>query len=127
MKLVEVSLRVEDAPADDLRSLYGWLAGEDDLRGQVHLAQAPPQSGMLGTLPDVLQVVLANGGAGAVLAGAVVAWVRNRTTNITVKLTRKDGTTAEVNAERLQRMDAAAVHAVVNELNQVLNADRATP
>jgi membrane-associated two-gene conflict system component 1 (EACC1) len=118
---VEIAVRVEDATADELRSLHQWLAGEEDLRGRVHLVQNPPQSGTLGTLPDLLQVVLANGGAGAVLAGAVVAWVRNRTTNVTVKLTRADGTMAEVSAERLRNKDAAIVHAVVADLSEALN------
>ena len=118
---MEIAVRVEDATGDDVRSLYRWLAAEDDLRGRVHLIQSPPQSGTLGTLPDLLQVVLANGGAGAVLAGAVVAWVRNRTTNVTVKLTRRDGTTAEVSAERLRRKDAAMVQAMVADLSEALD------
>lgn len=118
---MDVSVRVEDGTADELRSLYQWLTGEDDLRGRVRLTQAAPQSGTLGTLPELLQVVLADGGAGAVLAGAVVAWVRNRTTDITVKFSRPDGTTTEVSAKRLRGKDAATVHAVVTDLSQLLD------
>jgi hypothetical protein len=107
---------------DELRSLYGWLVGEEELRGRVHLKESVPEPGRLGTLPLGLEIALAPGG-GAVLASAVVAWLRYRTSDLTCRVTRPDGGAVEVSAKRVR--DPASVRALVAELSDSLGENAA--
>jgi hypothetical protein len=120
---VDVVVAVEGLRAgDELRSLYGWLVGEDELRGRVHLKESAPDPGSLGTLPLGLEIVLAPGG-GAVLASAMVAWLRYRTSDLICRVTRPDGGVVEVSAKRVR--NSASVQALVAELSDSLREDAA--
>ena len=44
---VTVSVVGRDAGGEELRSLFTWLAGEDEFRGQVRLVEAVPIAGAL--------------------------------------------------------------------------------
>ncbi|MFI9629393.1 hypothetical protein [Streptomyces sp. NPDC052042] len=107
--------------ADELRSLYEWLFTEEELRGRVRLVQSPPPPGALGSVPEMLTVALAPGGVSAVLASAAIAWMRHRTGEVVCKLTRPDGTSVEVSAQRVRGSDVAEVRELVAELTQMLN------
>lgn len=121
--VVDVVVVVEGPGAgDEVRSLYGWLVGEDELRGRVQLRESAPESGALGALPLGLEIALAPGG-GAVLASAVVAWLRHRTSDLTCRVTRPDGGAVEVSAKRVR--DSASVQALVAELVDSLGEDAA--
>lgn|GEM_PF-2229973 len=116
--IVGVVVVVEGSGAgDEVRSLYGWLVGEDELRGRVHLREPAPESGRLGTLPLGLEIALAPGG------GAVLAWLRYRTSDLTCRVTRPDGGAVEVSAKRVR--DPASVQAWVAELSDSLREDAA--
>lgn len=112
--------------ADELRSLYQWLAAETELRGRVRWVEGPPRPGALGSVPEALTIVLAPGGVAAVLASAAVAWVRHRAPEVTCKLTRPDGASAEVSARRVRGTDLAGVRAMVAELSATLDGDTGT-
>ncbi|WP_407698688.1 effector-associated constant component EACC1 [Streptomyces fagopyri] len=62
----------------------------DEIRGRVGLAESPPIPGSLGPVTDGLLVAL---GPGAVTAPAttLVAWIRQRRSEVTLKVTRSDG------------------------------------
>ncbi|MCX5434751.1 hypothetical protein OHU11_41985 (plasmid) [Streptomyces sp. NBC_00257] len=107
--------------ADELRSLHEWLSAEDELRGRVRLVQAPPPPGALGTAGEMLTVVLAPGGVTAVLASTAVAWMRHRTGAVVCKLTKPDGTSVEVSAQRVRGSDVAEVRELVGELARMLD------
>ncbi|WP_461006533.1 effector-associated constant component EACC1 [Streptomyces capparidis] len=109
--------------ADELRSLHGWLVAEEELRGRVRLVQSAPPPGALGSVPETLAVVLAPGGASAVLASAVIAWMRHRTGEVVCKLTRPDGSSVEVSAQRVRGTDVAQVRELVSELAETLVDD----
>jgi Effector Associated Constant Component 1 len=117
---VEVSITVPGATADQLRSLHAWLVNEEELRGRVQLAGPPPRQDALGGTPEMLVVALSQGGAGAVLASALVAWVRHRTSDIVCCLHRPDGTTAQVSGRRVRRADPAMLKELVAELSRSL-------
>ena len=106
-----------------LRSLLAWLVSEDELRGRVKLVQPRPNPGELGALADTLQVLLAPGGAVAVLAAAVVSWTRRQRSDLRVTLHRGDSVIAEVEATRLRGLDAATLPAVVDSLRRSLNGE----
>ncbi|WP_256074496.1 effector-associated constant component EACC1 [Streptomyces sp. PpalLS-921] len=107
--------------ADELRSLYEWLSAEEELRGRVRLVQAPPPPDALGSVPEMLTVALAPGGVSAVLASAAIAWMRHRTGEVVCKLTKPDGTSVEVSAQRVRGSDLTEVRDLVTELTQLLN------
>ncbi|MCX4400079.1 hypothetical protein OG887_43230 (plasmid) [Streptomyces sp. NBC_00053] len=107
--------------ADELRSLHEWLSAEEELRGRVRLVQSPPPPNALGSVPEMLTVALAPGGVSAVLASAAIAWMRHRTGEVVCKLTKPDGTSVEVSAQRVRGSDVAEVRELVTELTQMLN------
>jgi membrane-associated two-gene conflict system component 1 (EACC1) len=108
---------------DPARSLRSWLVDEHELRGHIRLMEGPPEPGQLGSWPETLAVVLAPGGAAAVLAGALVSWVRWHRSDLRVALRRRDGQRAEVEVNRLRGMDAATLPAVIDALGRWLDAD----
>lgn len=75
---MDVRICVEGDHADDLRALYAWLGDEQELRGQVRLAQVPPGSTQLGGVTDAIVVALGAGGAGTALVTSLTNWVKAR-------------------------------------------------
>lgn len=72
---VTVSVAGRDAAVEELRSLFTWLAGEEEFRGRVRLVETAPEPGTLGGWPEAVVVALGQGGAVTVLASAVIAWM----------------------------------------------------
>jgi hypothetical protein len=72
-------------------------------------------------------VVLALGASGAVssAAGVVVAWLRRRPSDVTVTVTRPDGTVVEINAERVRGMNREELDALIHTLAE--DIDRPPP
>jgi Effector Associated Constant Component 1 len=88
---------------DVLRSLLDWLRHEDALRGRVRAAQTPVRPGEMGGVLDVLEVALGSGGAGAVLATSVSAWLSQpRRADVTLTVTAEDGRHIELDARRVR-------------------------
>ncbi|MFI7125626.1 hypothetical protein ACIBQ1_08015 [Nonomuraea sp. NPDC050153] len=117
---VELSV-VGDSPGDALRDLYSWLSEEPELRGRVRIVEAPPEPGALGTAPDVLQLALGAGGAFATTATVVIAWLRTRRGELTVKLSRgQEQAEVELTAKGIKDLDAAAVRTMTDHLAQAL-------
>jgi hypothetical protein len=116
-----VQIRVE-AAGDSSASLLTWLRAEPDLRGRVHLAGSPPQPDSLGTVADVLTVAVGEGGVASVLASALIAWIRRRTGDTVVTLTRPDGSSMEVKATEVRGLSPESVAELVQRVNESLTA-----
>ncbi|MGH3821684.1 MAG: effector-associated constant component EACC1 [Pseudonocardiaceae bacterium] len=101
---------------EELRSLFTWLAGEEEFRGRVRLVESAPLPGTLGGWPEAVAVMLGQGGAVTVLASAVIAWIRHRTSEVTCTLTRPDGTSVELTASRVRGTDLAGVGDLVKQV-----------
>jgi Effector Associated Constant Component 1 len=114
-----------ETATDELYSLRAWLLEEEDLRGRIGLVESPPASGKLGALPEALTMALGPGGA-ATAASALIAWLRYRTSDVRLKLTRPDGSTLEVESRRVHGISTADVSAHVDQLCRMLAAP-ATP
>ena len=84
--------------------------------GPVDLRQADPEPGEMGSLSDALVVAAGSGGAITALAGALVSWLRHRTTDVTVKITRPDGGSLEVDGKRVRGVDAQELSAMIEDL-----------
>jgi hypothetical protein len=110
----------------ELRSLLEWLAPEDELRGRLTLTTTAPDPERLGTATEVLAAVLGPGGAG-VLAGSLVAWIRHRTSDVSFRVNKPDGTAMEVSGRRVQRVDAVAIRALADSLTQWIEKEQDGP
>ncbi|GIF23567.1 hypothetical protein Ate02nite_62970 [Paractinoplanes tereljensis] len=93
-----------------------------NLSGPVDLREADPQPGEMGSLSDALVVAAGSGGAITALAGAVVSWLRHRTTDLTLKITGADGTTIEVDGKRIRAVDADQLSVMIGDLAAQLGA-----
>ncbi|MER7760165.1 hypothetical protein [Streptomyces sp. NPDC097619] len=99
---------------DDLRV---WLGKQRELRGRVRRGSGEgPARGTMGTVTDVVTVLLEPGGIVTVLVAAVVTWVQNRSGNQTVTITRPDGTAITVTSERVKGLDALTAGALAQEI-----------
>jgi hypothetical protein len=97
-------------------ALADWLEADDELRGHVRREAAPVPEGALGA--ELAQVVVSLGSSGAVtaMASVIIAWLRRRTGSVSVSMTRPDGSTVELTAERVRALDAAGVREQVDQL-----------
>ncbi|MFD6666990.1 hypothetical protein ACFWDK_32110 [Micromonospora chalcea] len=83
---MHASITLVDDKADQLASLYAWLQRDDELRGRVRSVAAELKSGDMGGVTETLTVALGSGGAVAVLAGTLSAWLSTRRTRISVEI-----------------------------------------
>jgi hypothetical protein len=117
---VTVSVAGRDAAVEELRFLFTWLAGDEEFRGRVRLVEAAPEPGTLGGWPEAVVVSLGQGGAVTVLASAVIAWIRHRTSTVTCTVTRPDGTSVQLAATRVRSVDLAGVRELVEQVAAAL-------
>ena len=108
-------------------ALADWLEADDELRGHVRREAAPVPEGALGT--ELAQVVVSLGSSGAVtaMASVIIAGLRRRTGSVSVHLTRPDGSSVKLTAERVRALDAAGVREQVDQLVAVVWPDDQVP
>ncbi|MFE3263662.1 hypothetical protein [Streptomyces sp. NPDC059215] len=123
-----ILLTIDEAPgADDLRSLHDWLGDTDGIRGRVGLAESPPVPGSLGPVTDGLLVALGPGGAVTALATTLVAWTRQRRSEVTLKVTRSDGVSFELSGKRIRLLGDAELRRLVDQLATQLDPAEPAP
>lgn len=89
--------------------LYDWLRQDPELRGRVR--REPPASApawALGGWSELLSLLPAPGGRTAAVGAAVVVWLQNRRSNVTVTINQPDGTQVVVSSEKVRPMSAEA-------------------
>lgn len=118
---VTVSVVGRETAVGELRSLFSWLAGDEEFRGRLRLVEAAPQPGTLGGWPEAVVVALSDGGAVSILVSAVITWIRHRTSEVTCTVTRPDGTSVELTASRVRRTDLAEASELVKQVAAVLD------
>jgi Effector Associated Constant Component 1 len=91
--------------ADEVRSLRGWLADDEELRGVARLDSAGAQPGTLGPAVETLAIALGPGGVSAALATSLVAWLRHRTSDVTISAPDSDGREVRLSATRVRGLD----------------------
>jgi hypothetical protein len=106
---------------EELRSLLEWLREDPDLHGRVTPVESPPTAGTLGPALDAIAVALGPGGVATALAAAAVAWIRNRTGDLTLRVRRADDVLIELSAKRVRDMDSANVRALLAEVTTALD------
>jgi hypothetical protein len=113
---VPIRLRLECESATDAESLHRWLRREQAVRVDGRLAREPaadPEA--MGTLLDVLTLVVGSGLSAGQLALAVASWRDSRrpAPGVTITHTAADGTTT-----RIEVGDHPALTAALAELEQ---------
>ncbi len=107
---------------DEIRSLRGWLVGEEDLRGHVRLVERMPEPGDLGSTTDALVVALGPGGVATVLASVLIAWLRQRQSDLTIKtICSGERRSLEISAKRLKSLSAADIQREIAQLRRLLD------
>ncbi|MEV5881583.1 hypothetical protein AB0L74_02445 [Streptomyces sp. NPDC052020] len=71
----------------DQVALVAWLQAERGLHGRVRVAHAAPAENELGAALDLLTVSLGSGGIATILAGSLSAWLQNRRSQTTIRIT----------------------------------------
>ncbi|WP_326562241.1 effector-associated constant component EACC1 [Micromonospora sp. NBC_01796] len=88
----------------ELEDLWEWLRAERALRGLVRLESGPSAPGTMGSgLEITVQIATVISGAGALwaaVAQSVALWLDQRRTDITITVTKPDGTTVQLSAKR---------------------------
>ena len=102
---MDVAIVVGSEDARDLPDLFAWLRREDELRGKVRLQSRPLAPGEMGTLTELIAVAIGSGGAASVLAGSLSTWLAQRKSDITLKVTGRDGRIVELKARRVAEAD----------------------
>jgi hypothetical protein len=116
---VSISIMVSSNDQRSVSSLYDWLCGEDELRGQVSLTRGTPRPDEMGALANIITVAIGSGGAATVLIGSLTTWVtQRRNAEVTLKITSRAGRVVEINARGAADVVALIKSAVdgVNEL-----------
>jgi Effector Associated Constant Component 1 len=114
--------------ADGLRSLQAFLAGEDELRGRTRLVQATAPPGTLGPITESLALALGPGGISAAVAACLVTWLRQRRSDVMVRVRGQHGRTVEVSARRVRGLDSSQLHDLAGRLaGELTELDAAGP
>jgi hypothetical protein len=105
MARVDIQVAAGQYSDEELRSLHEWLCDETSIGpGRVKYDGIDTGPQQMGAVSDTLIVVLGSGGAGAVLARSVDTWLRQRTTDVKLKITQK-GRSLEVSAGKVRNVD----------------------
>jgi hypothetical protein len=108
---MDAHIRITDDTVDELAALGVWLGDEDELRGRVRTVHSPISGTELGSMTELLTVVLGTGGAGTVLVSSLKTWLQTRRT--TAKITVESG-------GRSVTLDIQTVDEVTPLLEQIL-------
>lgn len=111
---LEALVRLEGGTSEELTELAEWLNAEEQLRGRVSIVRSSIGETELGSVPQLLTVMLGTGGAGTVLASSVKTWLQTRKTK--VKVTVQSG-------ERSVSLDIETVGEVAPLIADILKTD----
>jgi hypothetical protein len=122
--VVNLAIEVEGrhGRTDEVRSLRQWMVEDDELRGRVRFVTAPPEPGTLGGVAETLMIALGPGGVATALASVLITWIRRRTGNVTVKITKPDGVKYELSTDTMRSLSADDLKEITARLARDLEA-----
>ncbi|MEU7047340.1 effector-associated constant component EACC1 [Streptomyces eurythermus] len=88
--------------------LYAWLREDPELRALVRREPpaGAPAGAMGGAWSELLTLLLAPGGPTAAVGAAVVVWLQNRRSNVTVTINQPDGSQVVISSEKVRSLTA---------------------
>ncbi|GAA1001951.1 hypothetical protein GCM10009555_107420 [Acrocarpospora macrocephala] len=105
---MELTVTVEVGDRNELRDLYGRIKADRGLRSTARLVEGEPAPEELSTVTQALQIILGAGATVTGITGVVIAWLRHRSSEFTIRLHR-GGTELELTAKGLSTMDSAQI------------------
>jgi hypothetical protein len=118
--VIEVTIQVDaDGAAAEAESLCGWINAENDA-GHAALVRGRADPHQLGVVTDVLTVALGPGGIAVALASVLVSWIRRRSGECTIKITRPDGAEYELSLTNVRLDDASKIREIVEDTTRFL-------
>lgn len=72
-------------------------------------------------------MAVGQGGAATGLVTALVSWMRGHRSDVTLKVTRSDGASFELSAQRVRLLGDEELRALVEDASRALNAPAAPP
>jgi hypothetical protein len=113
---VRVQIQVEGEDPETLRSLRSWLSDEPDVRRSAELSWAKAESSQqMGTLIDVLSLIIGSGFSASNLIMAVANWRRSRHPAPVVTISREFGDGTSI---RIETADPDALAQAVRALEE---------
>jgi hypothetical protein len=110
---------------DDLLELRRFLNDERELRGAAKVEQRPPSEGSLGAISEIVSIALSPGGAAAILAPTLIAWIKQRRSKISLRIKREDGTEIALEADRIKAAGTEELRRLASEVSKALDGDQA--
>lgn len=114
-----IQVETDLAQTDNLLSLQGYLHAEPELRGRVATCASAPAPGALGAPIDALTITLGSGGATSAIY-LMTTWMKQRTTDLTLKISGQSGVVVEVQTARVKRMTLQELSTFVDDLQRTL-------
>jgi hypothetical protein len=112
-----ITVRISPDPAgDQIRDLHKWLRADVDLRGTTRIDGRPPQPGEMGVTADVLVAALAPGGVAVALVTGVVGWLRARPRDVSLRMTRQDGSELEITVPMARSLQPKEVGEMIGQV-----------
>jgi hypothetical protein len=111
-------------PGQQEKELAGFLNGQEQLRGRVHLIAERRQTGGMGQSIGSIVVELGPTGL-AVFASALIGWIRHKTADTRITVHRQDGTKFEISAQRVRGLGAAEVSTLVEQIAGAVSGEPA--
>jgi hypothetical protein len=106
--------------AEELRNLREWLGHEPELRGRITSVQSPVESGALGPVLEALLVAIAPGGVAAALVTGIVAWIRQRHSDLAIYIEYPDGAKINIDARRVRGLTGTDLSAEIAHLTHAV-------
>ncbi|MFJ2033261.1 hypothetical protein [Streptosporangium sp. NPDC087985] len=119
---MNVKISVTEGSGEVLRDLAAEL-GRDHAWRDVSLVESPPDDESLGPILEALSVLVTPMAVSG-LVMAVTTWIRYRTSDVDLTVTRTDRSVkVTLSAKRLRALDTAALQREISRLSRHLNDD----
>ena len=122
IRFVTVGIQLQsEFEEDSALGLFDRLSGESELSDAVRLQPPPLEPGSLGSVVDTIAVALSSATATAAAARALVAWLRTRTSEVTIRISGRDGLVGEVRSSNVRSLGPEAIESLVQSLTTSLS------
>ncbi|WP_327107041.1 effector-associated constant component EACC1 [Nonomuraea glycinis] len=121
---MELTVTAPTGDGNELRGLYARIAADRGLRCTARIVEGEPLPETLGPIIEMLQITLGAGGTIGGVASVVIAWLRNRSSEFTVRL-NQNGKEIELTAKGLSTMDSDQIALLTEKVVAALSKQRA--